>query len=139
MLSTACRVVSCSNIASYNRAVSRESVVPGAAPLPPQTPGPLCRGLPHTPHTRRCRRLARTPRAVRRGTAFSLNEHVSVWTAENYHGSNTVFLVAVLMSVVGGVFIVFALSALCYRSVVVHKNFSLCLRLVSRKQTKGSL
>lgn len=43
------------------------------------------------------------------------------------------------MSVVGGVFIVFALSALCYRSVVVHKNFSLCLRLVSRKQTKGSL
>ncbi|KAM3961771.1 LOW QUALITY PROTEIN: disintegrin and metalloproteinase domain-containing protein mind-meld [Aphomia sociella] len=33
---------------------------------------------------------------------------------ENYHGSNTVFLVAVLMSVVGG-FIVFALSALCYR------------------------
>lgn len=59
--------------------------------------------------------------------------------AENYHGSNTVFLVAVLMSVVGGVFIVFALSALCYRSVVVHKNFSLCLRLVSRKQTKGSL
>ncbi|KAJ2952469.1 hypothetical protein O0L34_g6780 [Tuta absoluta] len=51
---------------------------------------------------------------------------------ENYHGSNTVFLVAVLMSVVGGVFIVFALSALCYRSVVVHKNFSLCLR---RKST----
>ncbi|XP_026329342.1 uncharacterized protein LOC113237215 [Hyposmocoma kahamanoa] len=47
---------------------------------------------------------------------------------ENYHGSNTVFLVAVLMSVVGGVFIVFAMSALCYRSVVVHKNFSLCLR-----------
>lgn len=51
---------------------------------------------------------------------------------ENYHGSNTVFLVGVLMSVVGGVFIVFALMALCYRSVVVHKNYSLCLRLVCR-------
>lgn len=51
---------------------------------------------------------------------------------ENYHGSNTVFLVGMLMSVVGGVFVVFALMALCYRSVVVHKNFSLCLRLVCR-------
>ncbi|XP_033178317.1 disintegrin and metalloproteinase domain-containing protein 11 isoform X10 [Bombus impatiens] len=38
---------------------------------------------------------------------------------ENYHGSNTVFLVGVLMSVVGGVFIVFALMALCYRE---HKS-----------------
>lgn len=52
--------------------------------------------------------------------------------AEDYHGSNTIFLVSTLMSVVGGVFIVFATMALCYRSVVVHKNFSLCLRLVSR-------
>uniref|UniRef100_A0ABD2VXS6 Uncharacterized protein n=1 Tax=Trichogramma kaykai TaxID=54128 RepID=A0ABD2VXS6_9HYME len=49
---------------------------------------------------------------------------------ENYHGSNTVYLVITLMSVVGGVFVVFAMMALCYRSVVVHKNFSLCLRLV---------
>lgn len=52
---------------------------------------------------------------------------------EDYHGSNTIFLVGTLMSVVGGVFIVFATMALCYRSVVVHKNFSLCLRLVSRR------
>ncbi|XP_076396944.1 disintegrin and metalloproteinase domain-containing protein mind-meld isoform X4 [Megachile rotundata] len=53
---------------------------------------------------------------------------------ENYHGSNTVFLVVMLMSVVGGVFIVFALMALCYRSVVVHKNYSLCLRRKSTVQ-----
>ncbi|VEN64440.1 unnamed protein product [Callosobruchus maculatus] len=46
---------------------------------------------------------------------------------ESYHGSNTIFLVGTLMSVVGGVFVVFATMALCYRSVVVHKNFSLCL------------
>lgn len=52
--------------------------------------------------------------------------------SENYHGSNTVYLVITLMSVVGGVFVVFAMMALCYRSVVVHKNFSLCLRLVCR-------
>ncbi|XP_045542870.1 disintegrin and metalloproteinase domain-containing protein 11 isoform X1 [Papilio machaon] len=63
-------------------------------------------------------------------TAYNMTKKETPY--ENYHGSNTVFLVAVLMSVVGGVFIVFALSALCYRSVVVHKNFSLCLR---RKST----
>ncbi|XP_050559263.1 disintegrin and metalloproteinase domain-containing protein 11 isoform X4 [Spodoptera frugiperda] len=42
---------------------------------------------------------------------------------ENYHGSNTVFLVAVLMSVVGGVFIVFALSALCYRKKSTSRKY----------------
>nr|XP_018902023.1 PREDICTED: disintegrin and metalloproteinase domain-containing protein 12 [Bemisia tabaci] len=46
----------------------------------------------------------------------------------NSHSANTVYLVATLMAAVGGVFIVFAMMALCYRSVVVHKNFSLCLR-----------
>lgn len=49
---------------------------------------------------------------------------------ENYHGSNTGFLVGVLVSVVSGVFLTFALVALCYRSSVVHKNITLCLRLV---------
>lgn len=56
---------------------------------------------------------------------------------ENYHGSNTVFLVGVLMSVVGFVFVTFTLMALCYRSVVVHRNFSLCLRLVERNDKKN--
>lgn len=51
---------------------------------------------------------------------------------ENYHGSNTGFLVAVLVSVVSGVFLTFALVALCYRSSVVHKNITLCLRLVQK-------
>jgi pilus assembly protein TadC len=49
---------------------------------------------------------------------------------ENYHGSNTGFLVAGLVSIVSGVFLTFALVALCYRSSVVHKNITLCLRLV---------
>jgi hypothetical protein len=57
--------------------------------------------------------------------------------AENSHSTNTVFLVGTLMSVVGGVFILFALMALCYRSVVVHKNFSLCLRLVFHTPPPG--
>lgn len=45
-------------------------------------------------------------------------------------GSDTVFLVVGLVSGMGGVFFAFAFMALCYRSVVVHKNFSLCLRSV---------
>ncbi|XP_014241701.2 disintegrin and metalloproteinase domain-containing protein 22 isoform X4 [Cimex lectularius] len=57
---------------------------------------------------------------------------------ENSHSTNTVMLVGTLMSVVGGVFIVFALSALCYRSVVVHKNFSLCLRRSTMPKIDGS-
>ncbi|XP_060529617.1 uncharacterized protein LOC132704027 isoform X2 [Cylas formicarius] len=63
-------------------------------------------------------------------SATNLQEHMKKKETpyEDYHGSNTVFLVGTLMSVVGGVFIVFATMALCYRSVVVHKNFSLCLR-----------
>ncbi|XP_028038184.1 disintegrin and metalloproteinase domain-containing protein 11 [Bombyx mandarina] len=69
-----------------------------------------------------------TPYVPENATKAAYNMTKKETPYENYHGSNTVFLVAVLMSVVGGVFIVFALSALCYRSVVVHKNFSLCLR-----------
>lgn len=64
---------------------------------------------------------------------FSCASH----TLENYHSTNTVFLVIMLMSCVGGVFILFALVALCYRSVVVHKNFTLCLRLVSRPRGRS--
>ena len=45
-------------------------------------------------------------------------------------GASTVSMVVMLVSAVGGVFILFALMALCYRSVVVHRNLSLCLRLV---------
>lgn len=45
-------------------------------------------------------------------------------------GSDTVYLVVGLVSGMGGVFFAFAFMALCYRSVVVHKNFSLCLRSV---------
>lgn len=55
---------------------------------------------------------------------------VILTTAVDRSGHSTVFMVVMLVSVVGGVFIVFALMALCYRSVVVHRNLSLCLRLV---------
>ncbi|XP_065578386.1 disintegrin and metalloproteinase domain-containing protein unc-71-like isoform X1 [Artemia franciscana] len=47
-------------------------------------------------------------------------------------GSSTLQLVITLVSAVGGVFIMFASMALCYRSVVVHRNLSLCVR---RKST----
>ncbi|XP_039747128.1 disintegrin and metalloproteinase domain-containing protein 11 isoform X2 [Pararge aegeria] len=56
-----------------------------------------------------------TPYVAENVTRAAYNMTKKETAYENYHGSNTVFLVAVLMSVVGGVFIVFALSALCYR------------------------
>ncbi|XP_072944170.1 zinc metalloproteinase-disintegrin-like NaMP [Epargyreus clarus] len=56
-----------------------------------------------------------TPWVPENSTKAAYNMTKKETPYENYHGSNTVFLVAVLMSVVGGVFIVFALSALCYR------------------------
>jgi len=56
---------------------------------------------------------------------------IDVRSAVDRSGHNTVAMVVLLVSAVGGVFILFALMALCYRSVVVHRNFSLCLRLVS--------
>ncbi|XP_012219543.2 disintegrin and metalloproteinase domain-containing protein 33 isoform X16 [Linepithema humile] len=73
-----------------------------------------------------------TPESPKSGSDSKLEKKETPY--ENYHGSNTVFLVGMLMSVVGGVFVVFALMALCYRSVVVHKNFSLCLRRKSTVQ-----
>lgn len=54
----------------------------------------------------------------------------STQAAVDHSGTDTVFMVIVLVSVVGGVFVLFALMALCYRSVTVHSNLSLCLRLV---------
>ena len=48
----------------------------------------------------------------------------------DHKGHSTVVMVIILVSVVGGVFVLFALMALCYRSVVVHRNLSLCIRLV---------
>lgn len=59
-----------------------------------------------------------------------IKKHCGFCFQENYHGSNTMFLVGVLMSVVGFVFITFTLMALCYRSVLIQRNFSFCIRLV---------
>ncbi|XP_076169368.1 disintegrin and metalloproteinase domain-containing protein mind-meld isoform X5 [Ptiloglossa arizonensis] len=76
--------------------------------------------------------ITRTEAAGKNGTDTRLVKKETPY--ENYHGSNTIFLVGVLMAVVGGVFLVFTLMALCYRSVVVHKNYSLCLRRKSTVQ-----
>lgn len=51
-------------------------------------------------------------------------------TSVGQQGSDTVFLVVGLVSGMGGVFFAFAFMALCYRSVVVHNNYTLCLRSV---------
>uniref|UniRef100_A0A1B0CAS2 Uncharacterized protein n=2 Tax=Lutzomyia longipalpis TaxID=7200 RepID=A0A1B0CAS2_LUTLO len=67
------------------------------------------------------------PTAVPPPSNSTLKMERKIVTYENYHGSNTVFLVGILMSIVGFVFVTFTLMALCYRSVVVHENFSLCL------------
>ncbi|XP_037919023.1 disintegrin and metalloproteinase domain-containing protein unc-71 isoform X3 [Hermetia illucens] len=71
------------------------------------------------------------PSGTTQGSSIKMEKKETAYA--NYHGSNTVFLVGVLMSVVGFVFVTFTLMALCYRSVVVHRNFSLCLR---RKTTR---
>lgn len=65
-----------------------------------------------------------------RAAAFAGRKKTPKRPAVDRSGHSTVFMVVMLVSVVGGVFIVFALMALCYRSVVVHRNLSLCLRLV---------
>ncbi|KAG6448632.1 hypothetical protein O3G_MSEX005662 [Manduca sexta] len=64
-----------------------------------------------------------TPYVPENATKAAYNMTKKETPYENYHGSNTVFLVAVLMSVVGGVFIVFALSALCYRKKSTSRKY----------------
>ena len=65
----------------------------------------------------------------RRLTTISC-DNVPSGPAVDSKAHSTVFMVTMLVTVVGSVFILFALMALCYRSVVVHRNLSLCLRLV---------
>lgn len=89
-----------------------------------------CDVLPHATHI--CVLMSVPVETTTRTTKIKWYPTFIQRTIENYHGSNTVFLVGVLMSVVGFVFVTFTLMALCYRSVVVHRNFSLCLRLVER-------
>ena len=56
---------------------------------------------------------------------FTPDCYVTKWLSVltvGQQGSDTVFLVVVLVSTVGAVFFVFAFMALCYRSVVVHNQ-----------------
>ncbi|CAG0885167.1 unnamed protein product [Darwinula stevensoni] len=96
------------------------SAIQGGAPptpIPAPTPDP---NFPPNTH------LPPTPQpGTTQGPSYTHTKQTETYDTS---GTNTVFMVIVLVSVVGGVFILFALMALCYRSVVVHSNLSLCLR-----------